>query len=416
VLKEGVYEQLINKELKEKLKELNLDRYLIEKEDLDVEEAKTHLSAYISSVVKKALRFIREDNKQNDKEALLSQIKACNELIKGLSTIANERNLEGLKIEEEGQMLTALYSRINNERALTEKKAPRPITPLSQSSLFTGSSQEPNMMGELKKEILCCDSIDMLVSFVKWSGLRCIIEELKEFTEQDNHKLRIITTSYMGATDYKAIEELGKLKNTEIKISYDTERTRLHAKAYLFKRETGFTTAYIGSSNLSNAALTSGLEWNLKVTEKDSFDIIKKFEATFESYWNDDEFIAFHGEQKEDKERLKTSLNKEGKLDKENEFIFNFDIKPYYYQKEILEKLKAERVLFNRHRNLIVAATGVGKTVIAAFDYKDFVKEYRKEKNRLLFIAHREEILKQSRDTFRAILKDGNFGDLYVGG
>jgi superfamily II DNA or RNA helicase len=416
MLKEGVYEQLINKELKEKLRELNIDKYLIEKENLDVEEAKTILSAYISSVVKKALRFIRENNKQNDKEALLSQIKACNELIKSLSNLAEEKNIEGFKIEEEGEVLTALYSKINSIKAVKQNKAVRPITPLSQSSLFTGSSKEPNMMSELKKEILCCDTIDMLVSFVKWSGLRCIIEELKEFTEQEGHKLRIITTSYMGATDYKAIEELSKLKNTEIKISYDTERTRLHAKAYLFKRETGFTTAYIGSSNLSSAALTSGLEWNLKVTEKDSFDIIKKFEATFESYWNDAEFIAFDGEMKEDKERLKTSLSKEGRTDNPNEFLFNFDIKPYYYQKEILEKLKAERVLFNRHKNLLVAATGVGKTVIAAFDYKDFAREHKKDKNRLLFIAHREEILKQSRDTFRAILKDSNFGDLYVGG
>jgi HKD family nuclease len=234
---------------------------------MDVEEAKAILSAYIFSAVKKALRFIRENNKQNDKEALLSQIKACNELIKSLSKLAEERNIEGFKIEEEGEVLTALYSKINNVRSIKEKKALRPITPLSQSSLFTGSSQEPNMMSELKKEILCCDSIDMLVSFVKWRGLRCIIEELKEFTEQDDHKLRIITTSYMGATDYKAIEELNKLKNTEIKIFYDAERTRLHAKAYLFKRETGFNTAYIGSLNLSNAALTSGLEWNLKVTE-----------------------------------------------------------------------------------------------------------------------------------------------------
>jgi hypothetical protein len=178
MLKQGVYEQLINKDLKEKLKQLNLDKYLIEKENLDVEEAKTILSAYISSVVKKSLRFVKENNKQNDKEALLSQIQACNELILGLSKLAEERNIEGFKIEEEGEVLTALYSKINSIKAVKESKAIRPITPLSQSSLFTGSSQEPNMMSELKKEILCCDSIDKLVSFVKWSGLRYIIEEL----------------------------------------------------------------------------------------------------------------------------------------------------------------------------------------------------------------------------------------------
>jgi superfamily II DNA or RNA helicase len=415
-LKQGIYEQLITQELKQKLKELNIDQYLIEKESLDVEEAKTVLSAYISSVIKKALRFIRESNKKDDQQALLSQIKACNELIQALIKLADENSLQGSKIAEEGEILTALYSKINNIRAVNEKKAIRPVTPLSQSSLFTGSSQEPNMMSEIKKEILCCDSIDLLVSFIKWSGLRCIIEELKEFTEQDGRKLRVITTSYMGATDYKAIEELSKLKNTEIKISYDTDRTRLHAKAYLFKRETGFTTAYIGSSNLSNAALTSGLEWNIKVTEKDSFDIIKKFEATFESYWNDDEFAIFQGETEEDRKRLKTSLNKEARTELDNDVVFSLDIHPYYYQKEILEKLKAERILYNRNKNLLVAATGTGKTVIAAFDYKDFTKEHKMENNRLLFIAHREEILKQSRDTFRAILKDNNFGDLYVGG
>ena len=328
--------------------------------------------------------------------------------------MSNEEDIKKYEIDKNGEMLTALYSKVNNERALNSKKATRPVTPLSQSSLFTGSGQEPNMLGELNKEILSCDSIDLLVSFVKWSGIRCIIESLREATINNNKKLRIITTSYMGATDVKAIEELSKLPNTEIKISYDTDRTRLHAKAYMFKRETGFTTAYIGSSNLSNAALTSGLEWNLKITEQDSFDIIKKFEATFESYWNDSEFVSYNGTE-EDKRRLQISLRKEQK-DSDNDLNFTFDIRPYAYQKEILEKLQVERKIFNKNRNLVIAATGVGKTVISAFDYKDFCKENRGKANRLLFVVHREEILKQARDTFRAILKNNNFGELMVGG
>lgn len=410
-MKEGIYEQVINNEVISELENFDIDNILIDKEPIDKEEAKVVLSQYVESVIRKSLNYIR-DKEKNDDEKLLKQIKVCNKIINVLANESKDKDVKKYKIDESGELLTSLYLKINNKRALSNNKAVRPKTSIAQSSLFTGSIVEPNMLSELNKEILSCDSIDLLVSFVKWSGIRCIIDSLREAVN-NNKKLRIITTSYMGATDAKAIYELSRLPNTEIKISYDTERTRLHAKAYMFKRETGFTTAYIGSSNISNAALTSGLEWNIKVTEKDSFDIIRKFEATFESYWNDSEFISYLGSD-DDKELLSKSLRKE-KINENDQFNFNFDIRPYSYQKEILEKLKVERSIFNKHRNLIIAATGVGKTIISAFDYKDFCKENKSDVNKLLFVAHREEILKQSRDTFRAILKDNNFGDLMVG-
>ena len=410
-MKEGIYEQVINNDILTQLDKIDKDNFLIGKENLDNEEAKVILSQYIERVIRQALNYIR-DNEKEDDEKLLRQIEVCNQIINILAKESADNYIDKYKIDERGELLTSLYYKLNNNRAVSKAKEVRPITSISQSSLFTGSGIEPNMLSELNKEIVSCDSIDLLISFVKWSGLRCIIESLKETTESGKN-LRIITTSYMGATDSKAINELSKLPNTQIKISYDTQRTRLHAKAYMFKRETGFTTAYIGSSNLSNAALTSGLEWNIKVTERDSFDIIKKFEATFESYWNDSEFVQFSGTE-EDQEKLALSLQKE-KHNDNSKFNFAFDIKPYSYQKEILEKLQVERKVFNKFKNLIVAATGVGKTVISAFDYKDFCKVNKGSKNRLLFVAHREEILKQSMYTFRAILKDNNFGDLMVG-
>lgn len=394
------------------LDELDPEKNDIEIEDLDVEESRKKLATYISYVTRKALTYVREKGGKDSKDILMRQIKLCNLIIDKLHDALPEEELKRLKLVEEGEVLASIYSKLNSVRTVKNGKTLRPITPISESSLFTGSSSEPNMMNELKKEILTSNEIDLLVSFVKWSGIRCIIEELREFTARPNAKLRVISTSYMQATDYKAIVELSELPNTEVKISYDENRTRLHAKAYMFKRDTGFTTAYIGSSNLSNPALTSGLEWNVKLSEKDSFDVMKKVSATFETYWNDEEFKLFNHKNEADHDHLRNTLNKYTKNDKV--VHFDFEIKPYHFQKEILENLAVEREVYGRNKSLVIAATGVGKTVISAFDYKRFVEENGRTQ-RLLFIAHREEILTQSRDTFRAIMQNLNFGHLLVG-
>ena len=108
----------------------------------------------------------------------------------------------------------------------------------------------------------------------------------------------------MGACDAKAIEQLCNLANTEIRISYNIERKRLHAKSYIFYRESGFTTAYIGSSNLSSAALDEGLECNVKLTAKDMPFLLKKMETIFDSYWNNASFISYTNRE-ENKKKIK---------------------------------------------------------------------------------------------------------------
>ncbi len=216
----------------------------------------------------------------------------------------------------------------------------------------------------------------------------------------------------MGASDYKAIQLLSQLENTEVKISYNTGNERLHAKAYLFHRNTGFHTGYIGSSNFSRSALTDGLEWNLKITTNEVSHIIDKFQKTFDAYWQSKDFEKFDDAIHADKllNALKQGKNTKGYTNT----ISYFDIKPHPYQLEILEKLEVERNVHNRFKNLIVAATGTGKTVISAFDYKKF-KQLNKS-SKLLFVAHRKEILTQSMATFQGIPKDNTFGDLWVDG
>ena len=236
------------------------------------------------------------------------------------------------------------------------------------------------------------------------------MDELSQFCKRG--QLRVITTAYTGATDIKAIDFLSSLPNAEVRISYDTTHTRLHAKAYYFERDSGFSTAYVGSSNISNPAITSGLEWNVKLTEKDSKPLIRKIQASFESYWNDREFKRY---QQKDRAIFEEAVRRERRgLADENTPYF-FDITPKPFQEEILERLQAERTIHNRYRNLVVAATGTGKTVISAFDFRRF-REKINPHARLLFVAHREEILRQSLYTFRGILKDQNFGDISIAG
>ncbi|MHB8207724.1 DEAD/DEAH box helicase [Mucilaginibacter sp.] len=402
----GLYEQLINKLIYNKLESSDESIFYIKRTTLDKEEAARYLSLYLGETIKFALNEIKDDGKT------IKQVELSNKIIQLLISELPHVNLSENLIENEGKLLESIFSKLDSPFSDLERRIKEitPYTRLSQSELFTGNNVGISLESEIKKEILSSDEICWLVSFIKFSGIRIFKEELEEFTNSGK-KLKIITTSYMGATDVKAVEFLSNLKNTEVKISYNADHERLHAKAYLFKRNSGFDTGYIGSSNLSRSALTNGLEWNLKVTSKEIGHIIDKFKKTFETYWVDKEFEKY--EPGEDQQKLSVALNTQRYSSNQGITTF-FDLKPFPYQEEILENLKSERLVHNRCKNLIVAATGTGKTVISSFDYKQF-----KDKNtraRLLFIAHRKEILEQAQKTFQHVLRDANFGELWVDG
>ncbi len=402
----GLYEQLINKLVASKINCLDRNTYYIKETPIDKSEASKVLSQYLIEVIQFALNLISGENK------IEKQIELSNNIIRLLRDDLNEQEFDEDLIETEAKILSAIINKIDSGISDFENhlKEITPYTRLSQSELFTGNNAGISLESEIKKEILSSDRICFLVSFIKWTGIRIFERELIEFTERGG-LLKIITTSYMGATDLKAVEFLSGLKNTEIKVSYNTDNERLHAKAYLFLRNTSFDTGYIGSSNISRSALTSGLEWNLKVTTKEVGHIIDKFKKTFETYWQDKEFESF--DKQHHSEKLRIALKREKGIDRNSPITF-FDIKPFHFQEEILEKLESERKIHSRYRNLIVAATGTGKTVISAFDFKNFRKENPSAK--LLFVAHRKEILQQAHITFQGILRDNNFGELWVDG
>jgi len=407
-MKKGIYEKTISSKIATLLNNLSED-LLHEEKKIDTAELPTKLSRYVHDSVLKCfdrLKSIDEVTKEK------RQLMLANELFEVMAKYSNDSDFIDEKISETSapKELTAIKS-----NSVFKKHLIRPITSLAESTLFTGSSNEPSLGSEIAKEILSANEIDILMSFIRWSGLVLIYDELKQFTENGGH-LRVITTSYMGATDYKAVEMLSKLANTEIKVSYDTKRTRLHAKAYIFKRDTGFSTAYIGSSNISRSAMEKGLEWNTKVTLTDFPSVYNQCVGRFETYWHQSDFIEFRHDDEQKTDMLKKALQSENRNHDAYTLPLNIDVRPYNYQIEILESLESERELYNNYRNLIVAATGTGKTIISGFDYKNFCNKNPKSKNNLLFIAHRQEILRQSLTTYRVILKDQNFGDLCYSG
>lgn len=238
-----------------------------------------------------------------------------------------------------------------------------PLTPLSETVLFTNAPSEPGVGSEIARELDSADQVDALVAFVRWTGIRLIEDQLRAYLDS-GRQLRIITTTYTGATERTALDRLVRMGAT-VKVSYDNQSTRLHAKAWLFRRNTGFDTAWVGSSNLSRAALVDGLEWNVRASRVTTPDLIDKFAATFDAYWADEHFETYRPDQDADRfDQVVGAARHEVPID------FSFlDVRPYPFQQQMLDQLQVERERHGRWRNLVVAATGTGKTVVAALDY-----------------------------------------------
>jgi superfamily II DNA or RNA helicase len=390
----GIYEALLDEHLRDLLNQHPELRTVFRK--IDPDEQPSRYTAFVSRVLEQTLK------EETDPEKRLA---LCNRILGQLAEDQESEHLNKHRLLSDPKPLLLEITPPNYGTS----GLPRPQTPISESSLFTGSPQEPQLVHELYEEMRSADEVDILVSFIKWSGLRLLMPAFEDLSAR-RVPVRLITTSYMGASDAPAVEWLAKMGNVQVRISYDTERTRLHAKAYHFKRKTGFSTAYIGSANMSHSAITSGLEWNLKVTAQDMDHILEKFTIEFETYWNSRDFIPFDSN---NPIPFRNAIERARNPKSLGATVF-FDLRPHLYQERILEALERERTIHNRWRNLVIAATGTGKTVVAAFDYKRFYESEQK-KARLLFIAHRQTILQQAQATFINVLRDQNFGELLVG-
>ncbi len=394
-LLEGLYESLITRALEKRLAGLTtLD---IHRGPIDEADEPGVLARHVRDVT---LRALREERNAERRLALVNQ------LVEMLG--ASE---DSLSTARQLLAIAAPPAPGSHLRSLSE----RPSTPLSEAALLTNAAGEPGLGHEIRAELASADRVDLIMAFVKWYGLR-LLEDRLEALRDRGVPLRIITTTYMGATDRAALDRLVRDFGAEVKVQFDSQRTRLHAKSWLFRRNTGFDTAYVGSSNLSRAAMLDGVEWNVRLSAVSTPALLQKFRATFDSYWNDATFETYDPDAGRD--RLDDALAEAaGKRphDRVTLTLSGLEVRPYAYQQEMLDQLDVERLVHDRHRNLVVAATGTGKTVVAALDFRRLAAGFP-TLPRLLFVAHRREILQQSLRTYREVLSDAGFGELYVDG
>ncbi|MFJ6723328.1 DUF3427 domain-containing protein [Streptomyces sp. NPDC091281] len=399
----GVYEELITEARQAQIEELSTAGWKLIDAEVSPESSPHVLARHIGEAVAQRLSQLPH----------AQQVAAANHLMRSLSAHVPDQDVD------EAAMAIAAGPR--QLLAVAEQEAPgvfavRPLTPLSETALITNAPDDPSLGTELRAELATADGIDLLCAFVKWYGIRVLEDSLRAAKERQV-PIRVITTTYIGATDRRALDRLVRDFGAEVKVNYETRSTRLHAKAWLFRRNTGFDTAYVGSSNLSKAALLDGLEWNVRLSAVATPPVLDKFKATFDAYWEDPAFEMYDPDR--DGERLAEALAQAGGVGESTDVkisLSGLQVHALPHQKDMLERLRVEREVRGRRRNLLVAATGTGKTVMAALDYRDLRDRNNGKLPSLLFVAHRKEILKQSLRTYREVLDDASFGELLHSG
>lgn len=378
-------------------------------------ELRTDAADFLVDAISRQLAAILDDMSGDETERPMRQLEVVNGLLVSLRERLSMEHRPNANIDLVAHPLRVLKS-VRQDRQFPTP----PEIGLAAPWLFTAGKGSPSLLQEIRHELASADQVDILVSFITVSGVRKLQDVLQQITALSAQgagatRIRILTTTYTGATEARALDQLARLPGCEVRVSLDGRRTRLHAKAWLFHRKTGFGSAYVGSANLSGAALSGGLEWTVKLTQRAQEALFVRAVAHFETLWEDTEFQRYDPDNPLHRQQLAAALRQESfGSEAANVAVGFFDLQPKTYQQDMLEQLDIERIR-DRFRNLLVAATGTGKTMVAAFDYRRSC-ERNGGRPRLLFVAHREEILRQALRTYREVLRDPDFGDMLVGG
>lgn len=273
-----------------------------------------------------------------------------------------------------------------------------------------GSDRRMQLYYQLIQSLKKADSVDIIVSFLMESGVKMLLDELDNALKR-GAKIRILTGNYLGITQPSALYLLKKKLGSRVDMRFYNEKDRsFHPKSYIFHYG-GYSDIYIGSSNISRSALTSGIEWNYRFSSVSDPKNYEKFYHAFEDLFEHHSIIIDNEELKrysqnwhrpavaKDLERYEYSHQNEENESEDTKVRLLYE--PRGAQIEALCALEDTRAE-GAKRALVQAATGVGKTYLAAFDSKSY--------ERVLFVAHREEILKQAAVSFRNVRNSEDYG------